>query len=384
MKILHMMLSCFYIEDYNYQENALPRQNALDGHEVRIIASTETFVDNQNLGYVPPCTYINRDGIEVHRIPYSKLLPHFVMKKIRSYPGVYGMIEDFAPDVILFHGLPALELLTVAKYQRANPDVHLFIDSHEDLNNSATNVISKWLLHKLFYKAIIAIAMSDIRKVLYISAETKDFLTKIYGVPEEKLEFYPLGGTVVDLEEWRRKRDSTRSRLGLGDESILFVHCGKMDALKRTEEIVRAFAAVKDDRLKLVLLGSMTPDVDMRLAPLIKNDPRVSALGWKHSSELTNYLCACDLYLQPGTQSSTMQNAICAFAPVMLYPHKSHFPYLRGNGYFVQTLEDMERCFNEVCANPAQLKAMSRNSERIARELLDYRKLAARLYEVIG
>lgn len=378
-----MMLSNFYIEDYNYQENALPRQNVLDGHEVRIIASTETFVNNQHLGYVPPCTYINKDGIEVRRIPYSKWLPHFAMKKIRSYPGVYRMIEEFAPDVILFHGIPAWELLTVAKYKRAHPHVHLFVDSHEDQYGSALNFISKWVLHYLIYRLIILSAKSAVDKFLYITYETKDFVNRMYGIPDDKLEFYPLGGTVFDPEEWRRKRDATRSELGLSEENILFFHSGKMDALKRTEEIARAFSMVQDDRMRLVLLGSMTPDINMKVAPLIKNDPRISTLGWKSSSELLNYLCACDMYLQPGRQSATMQNALCAFAPVMLFPTKSHIPYLKDNGYFVETLEDMERCFRDISACPGKLKMMSKNSEKIARELLDYRKLAARLYEDI-
>ena len=70
MKIVHCCLSCFYIDNYNYQENALPRQNKLDGHDVSIIASTETFINNTNLGYVQPSQYVNEDGIPVRRIPY--------------------------------------------------------------------------------------------------------------------------------------------------------------------------------------------------------------------------------------------------------------------------------------------------------------------------
>ena len=42
MRILHLCLSCFYIDGYNYQENILPRINHEDGHDVRILASTET------------------------------------------------------------------------------------------------------------------------------------------------------------------------------------------------------------------------------------------------------------------------------------------------------------------------------------------------------
>ena len=50
MRILHMCLAAFYIDKYSYQENILPRMHKKQGHEVQIIASVETFVDDVNLG----------------------------------------------------------------------------------------------------------------------------------------------------------------------------------------------------------------------------------------------------------------------------------------------------------------------------------------------
>ena len=38
----------------------------LQGHDVMIMASTETYVDNLHLGYVKPSEYLNEDGIPVH------------------------------------------------------------------------------------------------------------------------------------------------------------------------------------------------------------------------------------------------------------------------------------------------------------------------------
>lgn len=76
-----------------------------------------------------------------------------------------------------------------------------------------------------------------------------------------------------------------------------------------------------------------------------------------------------------------MQNSLCCGCAVVLYPHKSHQPYLQGNGYYVESIEDMRRVFQKIVDEPEALKVMSENSMKIARELLDYRKLAARLYE---
>ena len=102
MRILHCCLACFYNEDYNYQENLLPRQNKQDGHEVWILASTEVFQNNKEIGYIEPQTYTNKEGIKVVRVPYRRIFNDQISHKIRSYKGVYSILEEFEPDVILF------------------------------------------------------------------------------------------------------------------------------------------------------------------------------------------------------------------------------------------------------------------------------------------
>ncbi len=220
MRILHCCLSCFYIDNYNYQENVLPRINKEQGHEVTIISSTETFIDNKSIGYVEPINYINEDGIPVKRVAYIKLFPKFIMKKLRSYKGVYKLIEDFRPDVILFHGAAAYEIINIAKYKKNNPNVKLYVDSHEDRNNSGTNWLSLNLLHRLFYRWCNKIALKSIDKVFYLSEESKEFLTDIYKIPESKLEFYPIGGKIFSFEERSKNRNEKRSELDLTDRDI--------------------------------------------------------------------------------------------------------------------------------------------------------------------
>lgn len=381
MKILHCCLSNFYIDNYNYQENVLPRQNKIDGHEVMILASTETFINNNKYGYLEPSKYINEDGITVVRIPYSQLIFNKIKRKIRSYKSSLSYINEFQPDIIFFHGVAAFEILKIANYKANNPNIKLYVDSHQDFNNSARNFISKNILHRLFYKRTLKRALPNIDKVFYISEECYDFLKDFYEVPENKLEFFPLGGTIFNDHEYTKRRDRKRRELGLGDSDILYVHSGKMNKLKRTSEILKAFIKVKSENAKLVLIGSIPEVMEDELTPLIDEDKRIKYLGWKKSEELLDYLCAADMYLQPGSQSATMQNAICCKCPVMLYPHKSHKPFLKHNGFYVQTEEDIKEVFNKINDNPNILEDFKKNSEIIANDLLDYKKLASRLYK---
>ena len=125
MRILHCRLANFYIDNYGYQENILPRMHKIQGHEVMILASTETYLDKVHLGYVEAKEYINEDGIPVHRIPYKGFYPHKVKTKLRIYKGVYEELERFKPDFIFLHDVQFLSIKEVAKYvKRYTPEMY--------------------------------------------------------------------------------------------------------------------------------------------------------------------------------------------------------------------------------------------------------------------
>ena len=380
MRILHCCLSCFYIDGYNYQENILPKINKQDGHDVMIVASTETYVDNKTLGYVAPCEYFNEDGILVKRIPYkwypSKLMQH----KLRAYKGLSKILNNFKPDAILFHGLCAEAIHTVANYKRMNPNVKLYVDSHEDFYNSARNFLSKNILHNM-YRSFLSKSLGEIDKVLFVSYEVKSFVQKMYGLPESILEFYPLGGIIPPRETRLQRRNKIRTAHGVKEDDVLFVHSGKMEKAKKTSELVQALHAVQANNLKLLIVGSMTDEVAADVMPVVEADPRIEYLGWKSGEELMDYLCAADLYVQPGTQSATMQNALCCGSAAALYPYESHKYLLGDSVFYIETVEDMKNLFAAISTNPDILEAKRAMSNKIARERLDYKVLAARLYQ---
>ena len=377
-----MMLSCFYIDNYSYQENILPRQNAIDGHDVLILASTETYLFNEKLGYIEPKEYINQDGIKVKRIGYRSLpLGDFLKSKIRSYKNTYKIIEGFAPDIIMFHGTAALDIISVARYKKNNPKVKFYVDSHEDFNNSARTLFSKYVLHKFFYKKSINIALPYIDKIFYVGYECVNFLKDLYNIPEAKLEYFPLGGTIYTESDRLSKREKIRCFLDLKSDDLLLVHSGKMDVKKRTADIVNAFLKAEADNLVFVIIGSMSDAVKNELLTLVDNNQKIRYLGWKSADELLDYLCACDLYVQPGGQSATMQNALCCGAAAALYPHESHKYLLGDSVFYIETVDDMKDLFELIAKNPQILEEKRRISFKIAQEKLDYKKLAARLYE---
>ncbi|MEH7344981.1 glycosyltransferase family 4 protein [Bacillus sp. JJ1532] len=380
MKILHVCLASAYTEGMTYQENFLSDQNVKDGHNVIIVSDCNKY-ENGSMVRTDAEDKILTNGIRLIRLEYDRIINTFISGKIRKVSALNSIIMQLSPDVILFHGVAGWEMLTVARYKRDNPKTKLYIDSHEDYNNSARNSISRIIQYKWFNRLIVKKILPYVDKVLCVSYESFLFLEELYHIPKNLLEFYPLGGVIIESSTRRKKRELVRTELGLKENDIVFMHSGKMSAEKRTKELLTAFKRVKNERFKLILVGSLPNTVAEEVNPLIEADERIRFLGWKNRGEIINYLCASDMYLQPGSQSATMQNAICCGCSVMLFPHKSHGPYLDNNGFYVKTVEDMVSVFQKIGENPEKLKEMSKASFKIAYELLDYRKLAARLYE---
>lgn len=380
MKILHLNLGCFYIDNYGYQENILPMIHKHDGHEVMIVASTFTFKDNIGVGETSTGRYYNENDILVERLPYKKYLPKKVMNKIRDYEGIKRVLYEFIPDVIFVHGFQSLSMNTVVKYKKNNPKVRIYVDSHADFYTSGTTFFSKRILHGFFYKNIVHRVLKYIEKIFYISKTCGTFLTEVYKIPEDLTEFYSLGGIIPNQMESINTRKQIRRKLRLSYKHVMFLQAGKIDERKKLLESLREFSAIKDSNFRYVVIGSISDALKEDFNKYLELDDRIIYLGWKDSSELQKYLCACDVYIQPGKPSAIMQNAICNSCPVILNHLVDYEPFVKSNGWLIENTTDLYMIFNSISDDKDVLLKMRKESLSIAEELLDYRKLAKRIY----
>jgi len=380
MKILHLCLSCFYIDNFSYQENELPRQNKRDGHDVRIIASTEKLMNDSSFFEIGE--YYNEDGILVKRLPYKKWFPKKVMKKVRSYQGLQKEMEDFQPDMVMFHGLAAFDIMAVAKYKKEHPNVVFIADSHESYENSARNFISKNILHRIFYRQCLKSAYSYIDQIWCLSWESVDFVKELYGI-SKKVVWKPLGGEIVPDKEYVTARNEIRSKYNLSDDSIVFIHTGKIQKRKRIREMLEAFKNAKNEKMYLLLAGRFEDeDVEKEITPYLDKD-NIVYLGWLDAEMLRKYLCASDIYMQLGSQSITIHNALCCRCTYMIFPHKSYVKMFSENsGYYVENIADIESCIKQLIANPEELQQKRERAFADALMYFDYRKQAADMYKI--
>jgi glycosyltransferase involved in cell wall biosynthesis len=378
MKILHACLANYYIDDMGYQENMLVRQNHSDGHDVLVISSTETLSPKNVLTYQHPGTYIGTDGARVIRLSYVGFLPSILAKKVRAYSGLRKELDRFNPDVVLFHGLSSLAAITVAHWcrRRGKP---FFVDTHSDANNSGRSFFSREVLHKKFYGRIARFAARRARKVLCVSRDTLDFAHEIYRIEQDQLELFPLGGIIPSTDEKKGARQEWQKRLGIDADTILIVQSGKFGHLKRLDVTLASLKKVTHKNFHVVLAGTFDPALEIEFQKHLCDFANVSHIGWVPPDTLFRLLAAADIYLQPGSQSVTMQQAICSGCAVMLDNVKSHEPYISDNGILIDGQVPFAGLLDDWLSNPDYIRKMEKNSVSIARQMLDYRILANRV-----
>ena len=383
MKILHLCISCFYIEGYNYQENILPIINKQDGHDVYVIASNLVFENNDNTKpiYIEPSTYINESGVHVQRVQFKNLGLQLLSNKLKAVDGLYSKIKRINPDVILFHGTASVEINTLIKYKKNHPGVKIYIDSHADYYTTGTNWISKNLLHGMFFSYYLKRALPYIEKILYVSTGCGAFLKEVYKIPEDRIEFYSLGGIIPTEEEKAKSRKAICKELRIDNDSVILLQAGKFDNKKKLIESLSEFVKISDDRMVYMVCGSLSEEIKEDAFRLFATDKRIRYLGWKSGNELHEYLNACDIYIQPGKVSAIAQDAICRGSIVVLNNLDEYKLFVSENGWLINKPKELCGILTAISSNNYDLDAGKQASIEIAKKYFDYNILAKRLYE---
>lgn len=321
MKILHLCLSNFYIDEYAYQENLLTKYHKLLGHEVKIIASTVSFDKKTGKPTLTDVNnYKNEHGIEVSRIPYKfPNLGKFLNDKIRLYKDTIKYLEEFQPDLIFCHGTQLLDLFQVAKYVKENPKCRLVVDSHAAYINSGQTFFSKYFLHKMFYSFVYNTNKKYIDKFFVVTPGSLHFAHELYNVPLEKMEILYLGADTESLkiEEKVEVRKRYRKENNIEDSDVVLISGGKIDKLKNIIWLVDSFKKIKNKNLKLILFGPIDPTIKKELLYKINEDSRIIYKSWLKPEEVSKHYLAADIGVFPGSKSALWEQAICCGLPLV-------------------------------------------------------------------
>lgn len=369
MRILHLCLGNFFIDDYSYQENMLPKYHVMQGHEVMMVASLFTFDKNGKGAFLQrPSRYQDKNGFTVVRLGYKK--PTKWNRFFRHYQGLKEVIEEFHPDVIFSHNVSYGDTMIVAKYAQTNPRVKIFADNHADYVNSAKNWCSRHILHPIIWRYYAKKLEPYLTKCYGVTPMRCRFLKEMYHYSSDLVEYLPLG---VDDSLIPADREEVRMRLRqefkLNEGDFLIFTGGKIDRLKNTHLLIDALSQLNNPRLHLVICGVLTPQMEYLKESIVSND-NIHYLGWCDAERVMNCLVASDLACFPGTHSTLWEQSVGVGLPSIFkrWPEMDHVN-VNGNCCFVEgdTADELANVIAMMIEkeNYEHIKALAKESAKL-------------------
>lgn len=304
MKILHVCTSGEYTEGFSYQDNLLTKYMVKQGWDVYLIASPLAYDEKGNTIKLPvPQSYVNAHGVKVTRLPYKK--PEKICKKLRRMDGFAEKLEEIKPDVIFFHLPQTTDSDVVAKYLKKHLEVKLYCDNHADFSNSATNWVSRNILHKILWKHYIQ-KLNKYAVVFYgVLPARVEFLKNVYGLPADRCELLVMGGDdeLVQAADRPEVKHELRKTYGIEEDDFLIMTGGKIDPWKtQTLLLMQAVKNIDNPKVKLIVFGSVSDDLMPKVKELA-DGKKVQYIGWVKADDSYRCFAAADLVVFPGRHS---------------------------------------------------------------------------------
>lgn len=102
------------------------------------------------------------------------------------------------------------------------------------------------------------------------------------------------------------QRDELRTQLGIKKEDFVILYCGRIQEVKGVRELLQAFAKVKEDNCKLLIIGNADFAVNTKtpflqeIEELVQKDTdRIKFTGYIENAELYKYYQCADMQVVP-------------------------------------------------------------------------------------
>jgi glycosyltransferase involved in cell wall biosynthesis len=223
-------------------------------------------------------------------------------------------------------------------------------------------------------------------KIVVMSRRAVGFLTSIYGIPLDKIQFIEHGAP--DLEA--KADNPVKNTLAFKNNRVLFTF-GLISRNKGLETVIRALPAIvaKHPDVMYVILGATHPGVIKnsgeeyrdslkRLARELNVEKNLCFINkFVSETELFDYLTAADVYITPYLNeaqitSGTLSYAVGAGAAVVSTPYWHAQELLadnRGKLFDFKDSEALSQIVNDLFEDDLQLKQLKHNAYEYGKHL---------------
>lgn len=377
MKILHLCLGSFYMDNCSYQENLLPYFHLKMGLDVEIISFIET--DNS----ISSKVYSNEYGIKVTRLNFR--WNNKIGRKLKWFIGLYDEIEKAKPDIIFIHGAQFMDVDEVVKYVKKHINVIVYVDNHADFANSATNIISK-AIHKILWRHCFKEIEPYAKKIYGVSPARVSFLKEVYKMPPEKCELLVMGADdeLVEKVSTPMAKRQLRAFYGIEDDEFLVVTGGKINQYRpETLNLMKAVANNSNPNIKMLIFGSVSDEYKREFDDLMKS-PKIQFAGWQNAEGTYSIMAAADLIVFPGLHSVMWEQAVAVGVPCVFRDIEGfHHIDLGGNVMLLNDVSEssLKKTIETLIEDDSKYKSMKSCAMEKGMEVFSYREIARRSIE---
>ena len=225
-------------------------------------------------------------------------------------------------------------------------------------------------------------SLRHISKILCVTPESIDFMNLFtYGVPKNKPNYFHWEEIFIVMMITILKSAYKEKEYGISNEKIVFLQSGKIDQNKKLIESLESFKKTDNINFTFLVVGILMDDIKNEAVRLIKSDKRIQFLGWKDAKSLDGLLCSADFYLQPGSQSATLQHSLCNRCGIIvdnIKKSRKSLKIIMASTY--PNHDELDKIFLEISKlSRPEINRLMDNSLVVARNILDYKKLAQRI-----
>lgn len=378
-KIIHISLTNSVTPNGTYNENMLSKYHAKLGYEVTLICSKWQQDGKGGHCLHPQTDYINADGVHVLRL--AMFGREKIYKKLKFFSDLYSCLEKITPDILFIHGCQFLNIFTIVSYLKRHSNVKVYVDNHADFSNSATNWLSKNILHKFLWRMCAKAIEPYTTKFYGVLPARVDFLKNIYKLPSEKCNLLVMGADDEMVEQVNKPeiRFQIRKKYNISDDDFLIVTGGKIDKPKKqTILLMQAIKQIQNSKLKLIVFGSVDKELQSKVLELA-DGKKIQYIGWISSQDSYSYFSAADLVCFPGRHSVFWEQVVGQGIPMVVKDwNGTHHIDVGGNVVFLKkdSVEEIRNVIEQIISNSNIYNKMKKIAQEKGLKSFSYKEIA--------
>jgi 1,2-diacylglycerol 3-alpha-glucosyltransferase len=383
-KIAFIHLCAPYVSGLTYYENILPEYLCRNGFDVFVFTTKDSIDKMRNkIIYDKTLSHEMFNNITIRRLDYRFMfLPRFIYSRLRYFKKFLININIDSFDLVFINGLQFGDLPKLGELKKQAPKTKFFGELNSTFQNSANNLVTKFLLHKFFYNKIINQSFF-IDKFYYGSEAAKKFSSELYNLSNE----YDLLGLGVDEVKIRSIQKESKNQIkesfNIPKNKMILISGGKFDEKKNILQLIKAFEITNNPNLVLLLFGSVAKEISQEFYFMLKRNINVKFYEWLNDDEFYKLLFVSDLAIFPGSKSALWESAIgiglpmvCQYWEGMEYIDlNGNIEYLMGNGDYKEISYLISRLYH----NRRKLKSMQKIAYEKGLVSLSYNNIAKRI-----